>query len=323
MKLKSRFGMGFKKKRSKKRARVGKGLKKKVSSNKISKSAVFKSMPSKCALKVIRLALKKARSAVKEAGGKKNIEIPCILPVPTKTDGILSFVIPLFAGLSATGALTGGAAGIAKAVNDAKAAKQQLEENKRHNKTMESVALGNGLYLKPHKVGLGLHLKKMFDQIKFPQRVLTDADILKYAKLLKIPNFRGVFMRNALPASEPRYSELAVVNLDNASGPGTHWVVYRKRGKNVVYYDSFGDLRPPLDLILYLGVDEVKYNQERFQDFDIYNCGHLCLKFLCAAIPGEVGGILCHSVLSCHGRFIDSYTFRHIFYTRNTVFSTN
>ena len=72
----------------------------------------------------------------------------------------MPFLIPLFAGLSATGAVAGGAAGIVKAVNAAKAAKRQLEENKRHNKTMESVALGNGLYLKPHKVGLGLHLKK-------------------------------------------------------------------------------------------------------------------------------------------------------------------
>ena len=101
---------------------------------------------------------KKARSAVKEAGGKKNIEIPRILPI--LSGGALPFLIPLFAGLSATGALAGGAAGIAKTVNDAKAAKQQLEESKRHNKTMETIALGNGLYLKPHKVGLGLHLKK-------------------------------------------------------------------------------------------------------------------------------------------------------------------
>ena len=32
---------------------------------------------------------------------------------------------------------------------------------------------------------------------------------------------------------------------------------------------------------------------------------------------------MCHSVLSCHGRFIDSNAFRRIFYTRSTVLSTN
>lgn len=87
-------------------------------------------------------------------------------------------------------------------------------------------------------------------------------------------------MRNALPKSGPRYRESGIVNLDDKSGPGTHWVAYRKRGKDVVYFDSFGDLQPPLDLMLYLGVREVKYNHERYQDFDTYICGHLCLKFL-------------------------------------------
>ena len=91
-------------------------------------------------------------------------------------------------------------------------------------------------------------------------------------------------MRNALPASGPHYCESAIVNLDDAREPGIHWVAYRKRGKNVVYFDSFRDLRPPLDLILYLGVDEVEYKYERYQDFDSYNCRHLCLKFLSRAI---------------------------------------
>ena len=87
---------------------------------------------------------------------KENIQIPRVLPIP-KTGGILP-LIPLFAGLSAVGVLAGGAAGIAKAVNDSKAAKQQLEKNRRHNKTMESIAMGKGLYLKPYKRGFGLYL---------------------------------------------------------------------------------------------------------------------------------------------------------------------
>ena len=77
------MGLKKKKKRSKKHARVDRGLKKKVSLKKIAKAAAFISVPSKWALKVIRLALKKTRSTVKEAGGKKNIEIPRILPIPS------------------------------------------------------------------------------------------------------------------------------------------------------------------------------------------------------------------------------------------------
>ena len=106
---------------------------------------------------------------------------------------------------------------------------------------------------------------------------------MKYAKKFQIPNFRGVFMRNDLP-KQPFFRESAIVNLDDANGPGTHWVAYKKVDKDVTYFDSFGDLPPPLDLMIYLGVDSIKYNYKRYQKFDTYNCGHLCLKFLCQAI---------------------------------------
>lgn len=114
-----------------------------------------------------------------------------------------------------------------------------------------------------------------------PKRALTNIDLLAYAKIYSIPYFRGVFMRNALPVNGPHYNESAIVNLDSKSGPGTHWVAYQKRGSKVIYFDSFGDLRPPLDLISYLRVDEIMYNYKRYQKFNTYNCGHLCLKFLC------------------------------------------
>lgn len=88
----------------------------------------------------------------------KRIKPGRIIPIP-KVGGILP-LIPIFAGLSALGALSGGAAGIAKAVNDSRSARQELEEHKRHNKTMESIALGKGLYLKPYKTGLGVFFFK-------------------------------------------------------------------------------------------------------------------------------------------------------------------
>lgn len=122
--------------------------------------------------------------------------------------------------------------------------------------------------------------KKKIFPIRLPQRALTDADLLEYARILKIPHFRGVFMRNALPRGGPRYRESAIINLDDKTGPGTHWVAYRKNGSNVVYFDSFGDLQPPRDLMMYLELAEVMYNHARYQDYGTYDCGHLCLKFL-------------------------------------------
>lgn len=79
-----------------------------------------------------------------------------VIKTPKKIGGFLPLLFPL---LGALGALGGGAAGIAKAVNDAKASKKQLEETQRHNKTMEDLAKGKGLYFKPQsKTGKGMFL---------------------------------------------------------------------------------------------------------------------------------------------------------------------
>lgn len=87
-------------------------------------------------------------------------------------------------------------------------------------------------------------------------------------------------MRNALPRNGVRINEAAIVNLDDETGSGTHWVAYRKTGKNVEYFDSFGNLKPPKELMNYFKVDHVKYNYENYQNYDTFICGHLCLKFL-------------------------------------------
>lgn len=75
-----------------------------------------------------------------------------------------------------------------------------------------------------------------------------------------IPNFRGVFMRTNLPRSV-LHNESGIINLDNARGHGTHWVAYVKRGDYIQYFDSFGNLRPPLEVIQYFGEGSIiNYN---------------------------------------------------------------
>lgn len=104
-------------------------------------------------------------------------------------------------------------------------------------------------------------------------------DLIRFAKRLKIPHFRGVFSRNTLPTNS-HCNESAIVNLDLVENSGTHWVAYRKRGRKVEYFDSFGALKPPEELVRYLRGCEIMYNNKCFQDFNQINCGHLCLKFL-------------------------------------------
>jgi len=120
-----------------------------------------------------------------------------------------------------------------------------------------------------------------------PIRPLTNFDLIKYAKLLKIPHFRGVFMRDSLPRT-PRKHESGILNLDTSLGPGTHWVCYCKDDNVVYYFDSFGNLRPPPELVDYLGPGVcIKYNYNREQGFNSVVCGHLCLKFLTTCLPSR------------------------------------
>jgi len=48
--------------------------------------------------------------------------------------------------------------------------------------------------------------------------------------------------------------------MNNADGPDTHWVAYAKRGDRAVYFHSFGNLRPPKELVRYLDVTQIEYD---------------------------------------------------------------
>lgn len=85
-------------------------------------------------------------------------------------------------------------------------------------------------------------------------------------------------MRDNLPV-KPWKNECSIVNLDSSVGPGSHWVAFYKKADDITYFDSFGNLQPPIELINYLG-HRINYNYIRYQNFNSVNCGHLCLRFL-------------------------------------------
>jgi hypothetical protein len=87
-------------------------------------------------------------------------------------------------------------------------------------------------------------------------------------------------MRDDVIGSKPLKNETGIVNLDRGSGPGTHWCAYIKNNKKVLWFDSFGDLPPPLEIQKYFDGCKIFYNHLRYQAFDSYICGHLCLQFL-------------------------------------------
>ena len=63
-------------------------------------------------------------------------------------------------------------------------------------------------------------------------------------------------MRDSLPPI-PWLHKNAIINLNSLKSAGTHWVAYKKSGNNVLYFDSFGSLKPPQELVWYLGQTEI------------------------------------------------------------------
>ena len=122
-------------------------------------------------------------------------------------------------------------------------------------------------------------------EVVLQNKPLSNIELIHAAKQLKIPNFRGVFLRDTLPKTLKR-NECGILNLDDSSGNGTHWVAWHRRaessptkkGTKKYYFDSFG-LQPPLEMIKYLG-SEILYNTEEIQPKDQVFCGHLCLYVL-------------------------------------------
>ena len=124
---------------------------------------------------------------------------------------------------------------------------------------------------------------KLFELNLDADEGLTNIDLFKYIDVLKVPKFRGVFMRDELP-EQVNPVECGIVNLSPHKQLGTHWVCYAKIHNTRVYFDSFGR-KTPLELQKYLktakefrnNLPAVWRSTDVVQSSDTKICGHLCL----------------------------------------------
>lgn len=131
--------------------------------------------------------------------------------------------------------------------------------------------------------------------MNIPIKALSQYDLMKYVKKLKIKNFRGIYMRDTLPKKQNnKVKETGILNLDSIKGNGTHWTCWFKNNKNFCYYfDSFG-VEPPIEFEKYIQCD-IYYSTYQIQKFNDVICGHLCLMVLYGL---EKLKINFHSILS-------------------------
>ena len=92
------------------------------------------------------------------------------------------------------------------------------------------------------------------------------------------PRFIGVYSRDNLPDKEK--DGAYVINLDNYSDIGTHWIALYVNNKTVTYFDSFGIENIPKEVKQFIGNRNIISNIYRIQNYDSVMCGYFCIGFV-------------------------------------------
>ena len=88
------------------------------------------------------------------------------------------------------------------------------------------------------------------------------------------PRFNGVYSRdNLLKIKDGAY----VINLDEYSDIGTHWVALSIINNDVTCFNSFGVEDIPKDVRTFIGNKKIKTNIFRIQAYDSIMCGYICI----------------------------------------------
>ena len=110
-----------------------------------------------------------------------------------------------------------------------------------------------------------------------PPHSLTNFEMQKYYK--NEPIFNGVYSRDNLPKiKDGPY----IINLDEYSDNGTHWVVLwvKNNNINVTYFDSFWVEQIPKEIKEFINNKNIKTNIFRIEAYDSIMCGYVCIGFI-------------------------------------------
>ena len=111
---------------------------------------------------------------------------------------------------------------------------------------------------------------------------LTNFEIQKYYQ--NEPKFNGVYSRDNLPKIK---DGAYVINLDEYSDIGTHWIALYVLNNSVTYFDSFGGEHIPKEIKTFVSNKNIKTNIFRIQAYDSIMCGYFCIRFIDFMLEGK------------------------------------
>ena len=115
-----------------------------------------------------------------------------------------------------------------------------------------------------------------------PPHPLTNFEIQKYYQ--NKSRFNGVYSRDNLPKIK---HGAYVINLDEYSDTGTHWVALYVNNNCVTYFDSFGLEHIPKEIKTFINNKNIKTNIFRIQAYDSIMCGYFCIGFIDFMLAGK------------------------------------
>ena len=109
-----------------------------------------------------------------------------------------------------------------------------------------------------------------------PPHPLTNFEIQKY--YLNEARFNGAYSRDNLSKIK---DEGYIINRDEYSDIGTHWVALYVHNNCVTYFDSFGVEHIPKEIRAFIGRSlSITINIFRIQAYDSIMCGYFCIGFI-------------------------------------------
>ena len=113
------------------------------------------------------------------------------------------------------------------------------------------------------------------------KKILTPHPLTNFEKEAYFQNesrFIGVYSRDNLPnkIKDGAY----VINLDEYSDIGTHWIALYKNNKTVTYFDSFGVEHMPKEIKKFTNNKNIIANIFRIQAYGSVMRGYFCIGFI-------------------------------------------
>ena len=97
-----------------------------------------------------------------------------------------------------------------------------------------------------------------------------------------VKRFLGCFPSDVMPPVPSKFPTCFILNTDNSSKPGDHWVAVILNQNNCIFFDSFGlpILNPLLVQFLSQRYKKAIFSTKCIQHFQSIRCGEFCVAFL-------------------------------------------